>query len=188
MEYFKIYKNEVEIFKNKEIKFLQTDNGRYCNEAFDKYLQENVIQRRLSTPYTLEQNGLAERLNRTLFHKPICLMTEAKLAPMFWAEAVNLANYLRNRCPSRPLDHRTPFEIWVGKLKSVRHLHVFNSKAFVLNRKHTKGKFSPHALEGIFVGYSEISKAYRIWVPSYKNVTATRDVKVLQTSSLVMIF
>lgn len=186
LKYFKIYKNEVENFKNKKIKFLQTDNGKgeYCNDMFDKYLQDNGIQRRLSTPYTPEQNGLAERLNRTLLDKARCLMVESKIASMFWAEAVNTANYLRNRCPSRSIDHRTPFELWIGRIPSVRHLNVFGSKAYVLNKKQSiNGKFSPRAEEGIFVGYSEVSKAYRIWIHKYQNVITTRDVRVLQTFS-----
>ncbi|CAB0004504.1 unnamed protein product [Nesidiocoris tenuis] len=107
LENFKIYKNEVENFTGKKIKFFQTDNGKgeYCNRVFDQFLQENGIQRRLSAPYTPQQNGLAERMNRTLLEKARCMMTDANVPPSLWAEAVHTANYLRNRTPSRSLNH-----------------------------------------------------------------------------------
>lgn len=136
LDHFKVYKNEVENFTNKKIKFLQSDNGKgeYCNDLFNKYLQEHGIQRRLSAPYTPEQNRLAERLNRTLLDKARCMITESKVPPMLWAEAVHTANYLRNRCPTRVLGNKTPFQLWLGRIPSVRHLHIFGNKAYVLRK------------------------------------------------------
>lgn len=180
LEKFKIYKVEVENEHDKKIKYLQSDNGtEYCNQEFDNYLKKCGIQRRFSAPYTPQQNGLAERKNRTLLDKARCLIIQAKLPLMFWAEAINTANYLQNRCPSRVLDGRTPFELWLGREPSARHLHVFGSKAFVLNKKPNRGKFTPRTTEGIFMGYSETSRAYRIWMPDIQKIIISRDVKVI---------
>lgn len=64
---FKEYKSRVERFINKKIKYLQSDNGReFCNQEFDSFLKTHGIQRRLTAPYKPEQNGVAERMNRTL--------------------------------------------------------------------------------------------------------------------------
>ncbi|BES95066.1 Hydra magnipapillata [Nesidiocoris tenuis] len=120
---FKSYKQEVENFKNGNIKYLQTDNGtEYCNQEFEEFLKKSGIQRRLSAPYTPQQNGLTERKNRSLQDKARCLLIEAKLPMGFWAEAIITANYLLNRCPSSSIEGKTPFELWVGRSSSIRHL------------------------------------------------------------------
>lgn len=88
-----------------------SDNGtEYCNKEFNEYLREHGIQRRLAMPYTPQQNGLAERKNCTLLDQAQCLLLEKHLPKTFWAEAVNTANYLRNRCPSKTIDNITPYE------------------------------------------------------------------------------
>lgn len=182
-ELFKTFKNEVENSTGKRIKYFQSDNGRveYCNVEFDKYLKKCGIQRKLSAPRTPQQNGLAERKNRSLLDKARCLLLEAKLPQMFWAEAINTANYLLNRSPSRSLNGETPFQRWLGHTPSVRHLHIFGAKAFVLNKNPNKGKLASKTEEGIFMGYSDISKAFRIWMPHPQKVIISRDVKVINS-------
>ena len=83
-------------------------------------------------PYNLEQNGTAERKNRTFLDAARCLLAKSGLPDTFWAEAVNTANYLRNRSPTASLGGRTPYEAWTGKVPSVSHLRVFGSKGFYL--------------------------------------------------------
>lgn len=182
LKYFKEYKSEMENYKGNKIKNFQSDNeiSEYCNKDFTEFLKCHGIKRRLSAPYTPQQNGLAERKNRTLFDKARCLMIGSNSPPELWAEAIHTANYLINRSPSKVIQNKTPFEKWVGRVPSVNHLHIFGSKAYVLN-KHKKGKFEPRANVGMFVGYSEESKAYRIWMPNQKKVIVTRDVKILNS-------
>ncbi|XP_050672420.1 uncharacterized protein LOC126970513 isoform X1 [Leptidea sinapis] len=133
---FKEFKNEAERFTKKNIVCLQSDNGtEYINNNFDKYLKENGIKKRLSAPYTPEQNGLTERKNRTLLDKARCMLIDANMKEVFWAEAINTANYLANRSPCTSIDNATPFEKWVKRVPSVRRI-VSSSKAFV----HKNGK------------------------------------------------
>jgi len=181
LERFQDYKNEVENFTGYRIKFLQSDNERaeYCNKDFEDFLKKCGIQRRLSAVYTPQQNGLSERKNRSLLDKGRCLLIESKLPDKFWAEAINTANYLSNRCPTRVLKYQTPFELWVGHTPSVRHLYKFGSKTFVFYKGPKKGKFYPRAHEGIFMGYSEVTKAFRIWNPKKEQMEISRDIKVL---------
>ena len=73
-------------------------------------------------PYTPQQNGLAERMNRTLLERVRCMMLEAGLPKKFWGEAVNTAAYLVNRCPSTALDFKTPEEVWTGHPPSFDNL------------------------------------------------------------------
>ena len=181
---FKIFKAMAENLLERKIKYIQTDNGtEYCNKEFDDYLAECGIKRRTTVPYSPQQNGIAERKNRTLIETARCLMLESGVSPSFWAEAVNAANYVRNRCPSRSLDGDTPYRRWSGKLPILSYFKPFGCKVFVLNTGPKRGKFEPRSREGILVGYSDISKGYRVWVIDEKKVTITRDVSFLDRFS-----
>jgi hypothetical protein len=171
----------VENQQGKKIKTFQTDNGgEYTSEQFDNLLKGLGITRRFTIPHNPEQNGIAERKNRTLLDMARCLMLQSGLPPSFWAEAVNTANYIRNRCPSKSLGGRTPYEVWTGKKPNVSHFREFGCRVFRLDRQPNRGKFDSRAKEGVFLGYSEESKGYRVWMPNERKVEITRDVKFLE--------
>lgn len=152
---FEQYKNEVETFTGEKIKSLQTDNStEYCNLEFDAFLQKHGIKRRLTTPHTPQQNGVAERKNRTLVEMARCMMKQAGVPPHFWAEAIYNANYTRNRCPTSALSGSIPYTVWTGKTPTLAHMQVFGAKTFVLDKKQNKGKFESRSKPGIFLGYS----------------------------------
>lgn len=175
---FRNYKSHVEKQTGHQIKALQSDNGKeYCSNIFTEYLRSHGIKRRLSAPYTPQQNGVSERKNRTLVEMARCMIIQSGLPPSFWAEAICCANYIRNRCPSRSLEGKTPFELWKRKLPNMKHFQIFGSKAFVLNKEINQDKFGSRSKEGVFVGYSDESKAYRIWIPNERKIAITRDVK-----------
>lgn len=180
---FKEYKNMAENLLKHKIKHLQSDNGtEYLNKDFNDFLRQNGIQRRLTSPYTPQSNGLAERKNRTLVEKARCLMIESSVPEKLWADAIHTANYITNRCPTKALNGQTPFQKWVGREPSARHLHVFGHKAFVLSKGPKRGgKFAPRATEGVFVGYAKCARGYRIFIPDLEKVIISRDVKVINT-------
>lgn len=98
---FKHYKSFVERQTGKSIKALQSDNGReYLNSEINSLLADHGIERRLTVPRTPQQNGVAERMNRTLLDMARCLMLQSGLSSMFWADAVATACHIRNCCPS----------------------------------------------------------------------------------------
>lgn len=120
LENFKIFVNFVENKLQKKVKCIQSDNGgEYVNEEFDKFLKEKRICRRLTVPYNPEQNGIAERKNRTLIETATCLLLQANLPVSFWTEAVNTANYIWNRCPNRSLKGITPYEARNGRKPTI---------------------------------------------------------------------
>jgi transposase InsO family protein len=171
----------VENQQGKKIRTFQTDNGgEYTSEQFDNLLKGLGITRRFTIPHNPEQNGIAERKNRTLLDMARCLMLQSGLPPSFWAEAVNTANYIRNRCPSKSLGGRTPYEVWTGKKPNVSHFREFGCHVFRLDRQPNRGKFDSRAKEGVFLGYSEESKGYGVWMPNERKVEITRDVKFLE--------
>jgi transposase InsO family protein len=94
---------------------LRTYNGReFCENEFEEFYKKCGIARQKTTTYTLEQNGVAERMNKTLMEKARCMLSGVGLGKEFWAEAVGTACYLVNRSPSSMLDDKTPKEVWTS--------------------------------------------------------------------------
>ena len=109
---FQTFKKFAERQTGQKIKYLKSDNGReYCNRSFNSFLRNEGIRRRLSVPYTPKQNGIAEWKNRTLIEMARCMLIQAYLSHGFWAEAVSTANYIRNRCSTKRLEGKSPYEM-----------------------------------------------------------------------------
>ena len=129
---FTEYKNLVENQKGVKIKTLRTDNGgEFCNSEMKRLLAKHGIVHQTTNSYTPEQNGMAERMNRTVVEKGRCLLFEAELEKKFWAEAVNTAVYLKNRTIAAGLGEKTPYEMWYQRKPDVSNLRIFGSIAMV---------------------------------------------------------
>uniref|UniRef100_A0A2N9EML6 CCHC-type domain-containing protein n=1 Tax=Fagus sylvatica TaxID=28930 RepID=A0A2N9EML6_FAGSY len=112
---FKIWKAEVENQTGRKIKCLRTDNGtEYRDGDFLKFCEEHGIKRHFTVRKTPQQNGVAERLNRTITETARCLRLNAELPKIFWAEAVDMACYIINRSPRVALDGKVAEEVWTG--------------------------------------------------------------------------
>src|SRR5271168_1609904 len=101
---------------------------------------------------------------------------------MFWADAVLCAAYIKNRCPSNAIRNKTPYELWYGHVPSVKHLRVFGSTCYVLIPKVHRNKLGARSRKCIFLGYSNTSKAYRLYDEVNKNFVVSRDVIFLKSS------
>ncbi|KAH9705464.1 hypothetical protein KPL70_011882 [Citrus sinensis] len=166
LEKFKRWKVLVENQTNLKVKVLRTDNGlEYCNKLFEDYCAENGILRHKIVTYTPQQNGLIERMNRTLIEKVRCLLIHSKLPKALWAEALNTACYLVNRSPSTAIGCKTPMELWLGRVADYSKLRIFGCEAY----PHVKqGKLEARALKCRFLGYPEGVKGYRLWCTDFK--------------------
>ena len=82
---------------------------------FQTYLRKEGVRDELTVPKTPEQNGVAERMNRTLVESVRAVLADARLPHRFWAEALSTAVYLRNRSPAMAVKGMTPFEAWTGE-------------------------------------------------------------------------
>lgn len=173
---FKMFKTQVERQTGRRIKAIRSDNGgEYTGNDFENYLVECGIVRQLTVPYTPQQNGVSERANRTLVEMARSMMIHAGVSGNLWAEAVCTAAYLRNRCPTRILDNKTPYEIWHGRRPNVSHFRTFGSLAVALKKPH-RSKFEARGDEYIMVGYSLVSKAYRLYDKLTNSIVERRDV------------
>lgn len=170
---FKIY---VENQTERKIKIFRTDNGgEYCSSDFDDFCKRNGIQHQLTVAYTPQQNGVAERMNRTLVERAKCLLYDADLPKCFWGEAINMATYLINRsvCASHG---KTPDEIFYGAKVDLSNLRIFGSSVMVHVPKEKRRKWDKKSERLIFVGYDSDTKAYRCINRDTRKLTVSRDV------------
>ncbi|KAH9662167.1 hypothetical protein KPL70_024758 [Citrus sinensis] len=174
LEKFKVWKSLVENQSGFKLKCLRTDNGlEFCSKEFEEFCQKHGIKRHKTVRFTPQQNGLAERMNRTLVDKTRCMLINSKLPRSFWAEAVNTASYLVNRSPSSAISFKTPEELWKGKPANYQNLRVFGCPAYLhINQ----GKLDARALKGVFVGYPDGVKGYKIWCKDQGKCIVSRDV------------
>ena len=147
-----------------KIGILRIDNGgEYTSREFRRYLIENKIEHETSSPNLPEQNGVAERMNRTLIEKAKAMIVHAGLPKFYWAEAVNTAVYLMNRIPTQALDGDiTPFEKWYSRKPDLANLKVFGCVAYAHVPKQFRAKLDNKAVKLRFVGYSVGTKGYRL--------------------------
>ncbi|UYV69363.1 hypothetical protein LAZ67_6003328 [Cordylochernes scorpioides] len=175
---FEEFKARVENELNLKIKDVRTDNGtEFTNHRFKNFLIKNGIHHQLSTTYSPQSNGVAEKVNRTLFETARTLLCDSGLPMAFWAEAVATASYVKNCTPHRSIKLDTPMEKWKGRKPSIRHLRIFGCLAFWPITQQHRSKFMPKSRKGIFVGYSLKRKAYRVYDIITKKIEEVRSVK-----------
>ena len=174
---FKDFKAYAEKQQGTSIRSLRTDNGgEFLSNEFSQFLAENGIRRELTHPNSPQQNGVAERFNRTLFEMARSLLHHAGLETSFWAEALKTAVYIRNRSPTRALIGQTPYEAWHGTKPDLSHMRVFGSKAYAQIHKSRRGKLDKVSKPCTLVGYSTQRKGYVLWDAASKKFFQSRDV------------
>lgn len=124
------------------IKTLRTDRGgEFIYNAFMTHCRENGIQRQLTVKYTPQQNGVAERKNRTIVEMARSMLEQKGLPKKFWAEVVNTAVYILNRSPTKAVLNKTPIEAWSERKPQVNHFRIFGCISYALNHSPSKDKF-----------------------------------------------
>jgi hypothetical protein len=174
---FKEFKALVENLSERKIKVLRSDNeGEFTSGEFKEFCREVGIKRELSTPYNPQQNGVAERKNRLVMEAIKAMIHDQDLSMYLWVEATRIAVYVHNRSLHKVLENKTPEEVFSGKVPEVSHQRIFGCPVYIHIPKDKRTKLDPSGKKGIFVGYSETSKAYRVYVPGYKKIEINRDV------------
>jgi Reverse transcriptase (RNA-dependent DNA polymerase)/gag-polypeptide of LTR copia-type/Zinc knuckle len=184
--YFLVLKSEV-VEKLKEflaevtvaghtVKVFMTDNGsEFSNADVKKVL--NGIEHRLAMPYSAEQNGCAERENRTLVEAARSMLTAKELPKKLWAEAVLTASYVLNRTGRSSVEGKTPYELWYGQKGAIDHLRIFGTECFMHVPKVKRRKWDQKSIKGLMVGYNGNKDGYRVWIPGTNTVYQSHDVK-----------
>ena len=165
------------------LKKVRSDNaGEYFSNEIENFCKEKGILTEPTIPYTPQQNGKAERLNRTIMDNVRASLYHAKLPLYLWAEAVAAIVYLRNRSPTSSFKGATPYERWHGVKPDVGHLRAWGCNIYMHVPDEKRTKLEKKAEKGIFVGYPEGSKGYKIFNPETRKFARSRDVKFLESS------
>ena len=193
LDVFKIFKAEVEKQCNKQIKIMRSDRGgeyygRYTKDGqapdpFAKFLQENGIVAQYTMPGTPEQNGVAERRNRTLMDMVRSMLSSnPKLPKSLWTEALKTSVYILNRVPTKAVS-KTPFELWKGWKPSLQHVRIWGCPSEVRVYNPQEKKLDPRTISGYFIGYAERSKGYKFYCPSHSTrIVESRNAKFLENA------
>ncbi|KAH9659186.1 Integrase catalytic domain-containing protein [Citrus sinensis] len=121
------------------------------------------IVHQFSSPRTPQQNEVVERKNKLIQEMARIMLNENSLLEYFWAGAVNTASYVLNRVLIRSYLNKIPYELWKDRKPNIGYFKVFGCKCFILNTKDNIGKFDTKSDVGIFLGYSNSSKVYRVY-------------------------
>ncbi|GJY65799.1 retrovirus-related pol polyprotein from transposon TNT 1-94 [Tanacetum coccineum] len=190
---FEIFSKKIQNQLGCTIVSIRTNHGReFDNEVqFEEFCNANGITHNFSAPRTPQSNGMVERKNRTLQEMSRTMLNEQSLPQKFWCNAVDTSTYILNRILIRAILGKTPYELLKGRKPTLDYFRVFGSKCFILNTKDYLTKFDPKSYEGIFLGYSQNSKAYIILnkhtrkVEESLNVTFDETPPPSKTSPLV---
>ena len=165
-----------------KLKTLCTDNGgEYTSAEFTMYLKKEGVHHEFTVPKTPQQNGVAERTNRTLVEAVYSMLSDTKLPKRLWAEALSTAVYLRNRSPTVAVQGKTPFEAWTKEKPDVGHLKAFSFLCYAHFIKDERQKFDAKARKCIMLAYGTKTKAYRLYDIEQERVIFNHDVVFNET-------
>ncbi|GJX39215.1 retrovirus-related pol polyprotein from transposon TNT 1-94 [Tanacetum coccineum] len=145
-EKFEILSRKIQNQLGSSIVAIRTDHGwEFNNEVqFEAYCDAQGITHNFSAPRTPQSNRVVERKNRTLQEMSRTMLNEQSIPQKFWCNAVDTSTYILNRILILPILEKTPYDIFRGRKPSLKYFKVFGSKSY----------------EGVFLGYSQNSKAY----------------------------
>ena len=181
---FKEYKALVENQTRKNIKVLRIDNGgEFSEKEFEQFSKQCGITRQKTNPYTPQQNGVVERMNRSLMEKPRSMLSGVGLGQEFQVVVVETPCYLRNRSPTSTLVDKTPHEAWSGQKPSITHLIFFGRDAFMHVPKEKNRKMDNKEEKCIFVSYKNGIKGYKLWNLVIRKLVYNQDVVFKEVKS-----
>ena len=160
--------------KSLKIDRIQSDHGKeFKNSYIESFCTRLDISQEFSTPITPQQNDVVERKNQVIQEMVRAMLHNKDVVRNLLREVVNTACHMINRVYFRPSTKKTPYELWRGRKPNVKYFRIFGSTCFILKDRENVGKFDSWSNEGIFLGYSSTSKAYRVY--------NKRTMKVMET-------
>nr|GEV67830.1 retrovirus-related Pol polyprotein from transposon TNT 1-94 [Tanacetum cinerariifolium] len=164
---------------------LECDNGEeFRNKEMNDFCSQKGIKREFSNARTPQQNGVAERRNRTLIEAARTMLADAKLPVTFWAEAFNTACYVQNRVLVNKSYNKTPYQLYNGRSPAIGFLKPFGCHIMILNTLDNLRKFKEKGDEGYFIGYSMSSKAFRVFNKRTRRVEENLHVEFLENKAI----
>lgn len=128
-----------------------------------------------------QQNGVVERKHRHLLEISRALLFIAQLPKVFWGDSILTATHIINRLPTRILEGKSPWTVLFQQPSPIPHLKVFGCLCYVSTESHMRDKFDPKALPGIFLGYPNGKKGYKVMFLFTKEIIFSRNVTFKET-------
>ncbi len=175
---FKDWLLRVQSETGEKVAKLRSDNGgEYVSKEFQQVLQQMGIAHETSAPYTPEQNGTAERINRTILEIVRCWIHSRALDKRLWAELIHAAVWTFNRRPRlREGEWKVPEQLWTGHFADTASLRCIGAQAWVYREKQGD-KLDARSIKGILVGY-HTTNTYKVFLPASSQVVRSRNVMV----------
>jgi hypothetical protein len=156
---------------------IRVDRGtEFINEDLKQWCHAKGMEIQMTAPYSPSQNGVAERMNRTLVELACAMITASKLPEFIWEQAVAHAAYVRNRAYTISVKDKTPYEGWFGTKPNVSHLREFGASVWILLQGQNKArKILPKSKRRAYVGYDDASKSVTYYNAETRKILTSRN-------------
>ncbi|GKE65942.1 putative ribonuclease H-like domain-containing protein, partial [Tanacetum coccineum] len=182
----KSFITEIENLVDKKVKIIRCGNGtKFKNKVMSEFCEQKGIKREFSIVRTPQQNGVAERRNRTLIETARTMLPDSKLPTTFWAKAVSTACYVQNRVLVVKPHNKTPYELFRGRTPALSFMRPFGCHVTILNTLDYLDKFDKKSDEGFFIGYSMNSKAFRVYNIRTRKVEENLHIRFLEDKPII---
>ncbi|GJZ46447.1 putative RNA-directed DNA polymerase [Tanacetum coccineum] len=193
LDMFKTFRAEVENQLDRKIKVVRSDiGGEYYGRhtdvgqapgSFFDFCKDHGIINQYTMSGTPQQNGVAEKRNRTVMDMVSSMLANSKFPEFLWTGALKTATHILNRVPSKSVP-KTPYEIWTRRKPSLRYLRVWGCLAEAKLYNPQSRKLDLKTISCFFIGYPERSKGYRFYCPSHSTrIVETRHAEFLETAN-----
>ncbi|CAI7932295.1 unnamed protein product [Closterium sp. NIES-54] len=172
----------VERESGKRVKAIRSDRGgEFLGAEFRSWLKRHGIKQQLTTAYTPQSNGVAERANWTIIEGGRTILEDSGLPLRFWPLAIRHATVIKNRVLTHVGgQHWVPMEKWSGKKPLVDMLRVFGCMGLVHVPKEKRDKLQAAAVWAVHLGLARGSKGWLMWDPKSNTIFTTRDAKFME--------
>ena len=173
----RFYLSQIANFSKPSI--IRTDfGGEFVSKDFQDIIFNQNIKHEFSAPYSPHQMGHIERQWRILFNTTRAILFDTNVPNLLWPYVIKYATFLRNRTYQNRIKC-TPLQMATNRVPNMAKIFLFGSKCYVYDQFNTK--LQPRAIEGIFIGYDEISPSILVFDPVTHTVKKSLNVKILNT-------
>jgi len=164
-----------------KVQAIQTDGGKEYQGVVEPLLRELGIRHRSTNPNKPYQNGTAERWNRTIFEGVRAVISSQRVSKTLWGDAAKFCTTIKNSLPTKSLNGKTPFEIWFGRKPDLTNVRVFGCTVY-FKSVDFRTKLDDMAKIGIFIGFAEGVKGWKIYNVETRRITTSRDCVFLESA------
>ncbi|KAD4888928.1 hypothetical protein E3N88_21001 [Mikania micrantha] len=156
------------------------NGGEFTSNNMLRFYVDQGILLETTCPHTPQQNGVVERKHRHLLETARALRFQANLPIRLWGECILTASYIINRLPSRVLKNISPYEVVSGEKPDYEAMRVFGCLSYYRNTNTKGDKFEPRGMPGVFIGYPQGTKGYKIYDMESRKIVVSRDVRFIE--------